>query len=607
MAQIEAWQHIYTNVEQEQSPRQRGGFQTLFYTQSALTEAEVEEMEGRLLYFPSETVSVKRVFFVTSTGKVVVGQIVSLPEPDRLGRKGRYLAHSLVFAPEAFVRLGANPFRVFANFSFITTVAQALEQGDFQTGNKPAVLVRSSAFRQENRRDKPPEGGTTNKIGTAVPDEGAEAEVEAAKVWQVDELKKLALLALRADRLASERSTVVFVGEPKQVESALAAALLAVPAALLPRCTFDTYFYGCNPVHLYYWAVGLPQPPTNPRFVVVDARARRVTGDSGGASSSPETSYERWVAQMMGTGRDGDSALQQVARHRDNAFALCEWLDGRDAGLPLSEAKGRAAPTLVDAAPPEVVNSVFEVNAQQVRERLRGALGQQLPPGLVNRVFEPVYRQSNPTELLQQLRSGFERSTLLELLYQIYAAQGFRAPEREEVKALETLLEHADHRGLRLLHACWANQRGRLKSLLQDSSEDEYRQFAQTALHFRIVEPLTLLISGRGDAFLDLYLPSRTERTDDLVALVEALLTAGDATSVSRLVPYVPKQSAKELRALERIVNKHPDIPEDFRHAVIETMEGLPPKQGLKGFIRTLLAFGREKKRSESEQTGHRK
>jgi len=574
MAQIEAWQHIYTNVEKEQSPRQRGGFQTLFYTQSALTEAEVEEMEGRLLYFPSETVSVKRVFFVTSTGKAVVGQIVSLPEPDRFGRKGRYLAHSLVFAPEAFARLGANPFRVFANFSFITTVAQALEQGDFQTGDIPAV---------------------------AVPVEAAKAEKDFSPSWQVDELKKLALLALRADRLASERSTVAFVGEPEQVESACAAALLAVPAALLPRCTFDTYFYGCNPAHLYYWAVGLPQPPAHPRFVVVDARARQVTGDSAGDSSSPETSYERWVVQMMRTGRDGDSALQQIARHKDNAFALCEWLDGRDRA-----GDAPAKPSLVDAAPSEVVNSVFEVNSQQVRERLRGALGQQLPPALVSRVFEPVYRQSSPPELLRRLRSGFERSSLLELLHQIYAAQGFRAPEREEVKALGALLEQADPRDLRLLYACWANQREPLRRLLQDLSEDEYRQFAQTALRAGIVEPLTLLIPGRGEAFLDLYLPSRIARADDLVALVEALLTAGETTLISRLVPYVSQQSAKALRALEKIAPTRPDIPEDFRCAVAEAATGLPRKQGLKGLIRTLLAPV-TRKRGENEQTGPRK
>ena len=89
---VQAWQHIYTSVERDQSPHGRAGFQTLFYSRSGLTEAEVQEMEARLVYFPSEIEPVKRLCVTISTGKVMVAQIVHLAEPDRLGRTGRYLA-----------------------------------------------------------------------------------------------------------------------------------------------------------------------------------------------------------------------------------------------------------------------------------------------------------------------------------------------------------------------------------------------------------------------------------------------------------------------------------------------------------------------------------
>ena len=75
-------------------------------------------MEGRLLYFPSSVEPVKRLFFTVGDGKAVVAQIVSMPEPDQYGRKGRYLAHSLVFAPADLARFEADPFRVFHAFSF---------------------------------------------------------------------------------------------------------------------------------------------------------------------------------------------------------------------------------------------------------------------------------------------------------------------------------------------------------------------------------------------------------------------------------------------------------------------------------------------------------
>ena len=44
MIPVQAWQHIYSNVEKAQSPKSRGGFKTLFYTTYGLTEVEESEM-----------------------------------------------------------------------------------------------------------------------------------------------------------------------------------------------------------------------------------------------------------------------------------------------------------------------------------------------------------------------------------------------------------------------------------------------------------------------------------------------------------------------------------------------------------------------------------
>jgi hypothetical protein len=98
----------------------------------------------------------------------VVTHIVPLAETDQHGRKGRYLAHSLVFTPEAFAHLEAAPFWVFQHFSFITTVEEALAHGDFQTGDMPAATLQV-AVKQEQPTD-------------------------IARRWSTQELQKLALL-----------------------------------------------------------------------------------------------------------------------------------------------------------------------------------------------------------------------------------------------------------------------------------------------------------------------------------------------------------------------------------------------------------------------------
>jgi hypothetical protein len=530
--EAQAWQHIYTSVEREQSPRDRGGFQTLFYSQSGLTEAEVREMEARLVYFPSDVEEVKHVFSTISTGKIMVAQIVHLTEPDRLGRKGRYLAHNLVFDPEPFKRIESDPFLVFRQFPFITTVAEALTKGDLQTGDIPPVSLKV----------------------TLEPAHG----LEAAKTWPVQDLEGLTLLALRADRLASDQLVVAFIGEPREVESALEAALFAVPTPIRPHCSFDTYFYRCNLVNTYYWGLGVLESPSNRRLIRVDTKSHHL--DRVGASQ-PETAYERWVMALI----EGQQ-LETIGHYRDHAFAVCEWLEGRT-----------YTDSLIGAAPFELVDSVIQLNRELVLALLYRKLEDALPAILVHRAFQYLSSQTKLVEILDQLRTGFQLPELMETLYQIYKSQGFRAPQHEEIQAITWLLQRADHVFLRLLHVCWTDRRDELHIELRLLSEDEYRQFVQAALRAGIVEPWALPVPGRGDAFLDLYLAPGGPARRDMVALVRALLEAGETACLSRLTPYVQAQPKQELRALEETVARQPGIPEQFQQAVGDAIAALPP------------------------------
>lgn len=531
---IEAWQHIYANVEKEESPRRRGGYQTLFYTRGSLTEAEIEEMEAHVLYVPSEGEPVKRLFFVTSTGKVVVGQIVPLSDPDRFGRGGRYLAHSLIFDHREFDRLGADPFWVLGRAPYVTQITEALERGTFATGDIGPLSLE--------------------------PGEATDCGLEAALAWPRSEWLTLTQFALRAEQLAARRWSLAFIGAPDEVEGAIQAVMLAVPTPLRRRCTFDTYFYRCNPVSGYYWAVGLPEMPTNPNFILVDVRLRKVVGRS---TASPESAYEQWLVATLDT-----AGLDSVVRPREQAFALCEWLEGRAHDV-----------LVLDTASPELVRSVFQVNASMVRQRLRERLGEQLPPPLSDRIFEPIYLRDRPAALFRSLRDGFARSHLLEALYQAYASQSFRAPQTQEIQALEAVLRDGDHPDLRLLRACWTGRREQLREELGHLDAERYRRFVETAIRFRLTEPLSLLIAGRGQLYLNLYLASYGQTGGDLVALVRALISSGEAACLTRLAPHLSHFSDGELRTLEKMIHHWPDIPESFLEAVTTAAAALPPDE----------------------------
>lgn len=540
MPTVHAWQHIYSNVEKEQSPQRRGGFQTLFYTLAGLTSAEVEEMESRLLYFPSAVEPVKRLFFTTSTGKGVVAQIVVLPEPDQFGRKGRYLAHSLVFAPETLAKFEVDPFLVFHHFSFITRLDTALAQGNFQTGDIPAISLELSL------QPDPP--------------------LEAARSWSPVELAKLALLALRVEQQAQQREAITIAGEPAQIESALAAAFLAVPTALRACCTFDTYFYRCNLVATYFWAIGLPEPPASLKFALVEAITRQV---QGGGLLQPETAYERWAVAAIEAGQ-----LAELARQRDLALALAEWLEGRDYDL-----------SLLETASAELIGAMFKLNPERVQVRLGQRVGEQMPPALAQRVADHLYGQTTTLELYRQLRQGFQLPQLLEALQASFAAESYKQPSAAELKALETVLNQSEQPLLRLFLAYWRSPQRHLPRVLEQTDESTYRQFGEIALRLKLVEPVSLLRPGRVDAFLDLYLAGHAE---NLVDLAEALLEMKELAALSRLTGFVRSLPPKELKRLAQLVRGGSGIPESFQAAIQEAVAALPEERGLKGRLQAV-------------------
>ena len=543
MSVIHAWQHIYTNVEKEQSPTGQGGFQTLFYSRDGLTEAEVVEIEGRLLYFPSSTEPVKRLFFTTRSGKGVVAQIVALPDPDRLGRGGRYLAHSLIFSPQALALFEADPFRVFRRFPFATGVAEGLSLGDFQTGDISPVSL-----------NLPPE---------------PEREIEAVRGWPAPELKKLALLALQAGQQAQQRQVVTLVGQPEQLESILEAALALTPAALRPRCTFDTYFYRCNLVASYFWAIGLPEAPPVSNYALIGSKTRQVQGP---VTSQPETAYERWLLAALEA-----QPVDTVVNSREQAFAVAELLEDR-----WYEA------ALLETASPELAAEVLQVNPRPVQARLRRSVSQHLPPVLVDRVTGIICHQADQAVLYRYLRQGIELADLLELLYRSYATDSFKSPPATEIEAIETFLTPAEQPGLlHLLLAYWRDPARQLPPALALAGEETYRRVVEIALERKLVYPLDLLVAGRGNTFLDLY---HDREVDKLVKLVGRLLEIKEEGCLLLLEADVSRLPDQEIRRLGKLIARYPETPEAFRKAIEQRLAGLPQRRGIKEWLRI---FGR--------------
>jgi len=435
MIALKVAQLIYTNVEKERSPTGKRGFQTLFYTKDALTEADVEAIEGRLLYYPSESEPTKSLFFRLGDDRIVVARIVPLAEPDKFGRKGRYLGHAFILQVDEFAQIGYHPFVLLDVLSsrFISTVEEALAQGEFETGNIHAVTLQ-------------------------IPEEQVEREnalIPEVRQWEGGALKALASLALQAATLQDRKEALTLIGNPVEAEEVLRVVFFLIPPPLRLECSFDTYFAGGNLTFNYFWAVGYPSPPSpSPSYILFDARGRKPLAE---VPVPPESPYNTWLFHHLSQ-RD----YEGVAEHKAQAFLLHNFL----LACPVET---RA----LEAIPSSVVGPFFDLNRPYVDRMMQRELERVVGAGLSARILAEMrseYRY-RPKELLSALLGGFEPASLTPILYRSLSRDLRARPSGHEMQELETLLREVEHSPLQAILLFWRRNYDRLSRHLETLSD----------------------------------------------------------------------------------------------------------------------------------------
>lgn len=451
---VQAAQLIYTNVEEEQSPRKRRGYQTLFYTKSWLSDAEVLEIESRLFYVPKERRPNKHVFFSTETGKQCVARIVPLQDADQFGRTGRYFAHVLAFTPEAFSLIENNPFVVFRNSSFLTSVEESLMAGDFSSGDIASVVLAPEAITH-----------TSSLIATL----------------DRTQLQTLLILASQAERLRSERQALGFIGDPDSIFDLLENLFDLIPKSLRPLCSFDTLFVEGRLNRVPCWAVGLPSEQSRqPNILPIDLNTGSFLRD---VRYEPQGIYGRWIMEALQSATHPipppvpaqiwrTHLCSDLARTKDSAFDLAEWFEGR-------HIYGSSADK-VDA----VLYAVFlTLGAKELEkrtlDRLKCDVGAALSERIAPYALEWVKRQG--IAAIPALESGLPSELVLEWLTEALETTSI-APSIAESSQIDALLSLRDNPRLRLVHLRWAKRWEDLALELAQRNDAEFEAFARWAL-----------------------------------------------------------------------------------------------------------------------------
>ena len=340
---ITAAQLIYGNVEVEQSPRRRRGFQTLYYTREALNTSEVLKLESYLTHESRGHPGQRQIFTRTATNKPVVARFVPLSGADKFGRAGRYFAHALIFNDAEFERLDCDPFAVLGpgDGPFFPTLEAAIAAGRFEDGDIPPA-----------------------RFAPAVRDTRA-----GSGPWEqwpdLEPLRAVLLAASQAAKVRAERRTIALRGSPEAVTAFLEALFALLPPPVRRECTFDNYASERMIDKLGYWAVGLPEPP--PRRPTLWAFALDNPGFSPSLPLHPENGFERSFWEVL-----GDTSLPAADRlgTLGPAYQLSQALEERD----LARA---------ERIDPARVSRFLETNASRcdaiLRDRLREVVGQGPP------------------------------------------------------------------------------------------------------------------------------------------------------------------------------------------------------------------------------------
>lgn len=450
MDTILAGQLIYTNVEAAQSPRGRAGFQALFATDDRVREEDKVEAAHRFFYRPrpGDEEPRKRLFYQAADGRVVIAQIVPLPEPDAANRMGRLFAHALVLTPQDFARLNNNPLRILRSFPFMTTLDEAFSAGDAAGGLAPATLLAPQTI------EMPP---------------------QVLARWDLIEPKQrrdLLLLAHQRATGALEENGLGLCGPTEAALELIEGLLLQMPALLRARCGFDTVFTGGDLHRTPYWAVGLPDASgRNSRLWMFDLERGEFVRS---VDALPRTTHERWLE-----GRAAEP-LTSLAQRAAQVYGMARRFDGE---AP-AEAAGQGAPG-ADPFKPEDEAAFHELRGYggvSLDRALRSRLDIQAGPlanALAPQALEWALSKGSAALLISE--RGFPEPQLAAWVREMcdHRQSGW---SREEAAEVARFAGSVGDRALLLKGLCFAQDWEWLEVELGESREADFQEFARWAL-----------------------------------------------------------------------------------------------------------------------------
>lgn len=141
--ELEVDQLVYASVEPDASPRGRSGYQVYRSSDQRLSETLESEIARGLAWHDGSDSKSKVAHFLLSDGRAVVALIAEDPTADVHGRGNRFFAHAALVDPQAFGRLGGDPFALVGS-GVGMSFGKAVALGAVPTFAMPRLAVSAS-------------------------------------------------------------------------------------------------------------------------------------------------------------------------------------------------------------------------------------------------------------------------------------------------------------------------------------------------------------------------------------------------------------------------------------------------------------------------------
>jgi hypothetical protein len=469
---------IYTRVEAPFSPRQTGGFQTVWRS-PGLLPAEVAAVEKTIQCFRAAPGIRRLQFFPVPGGKLALSHASWIaPDPeivDRNSRDGAFLVHCFLLPREELARLENNPFRLFDADLPLDGPARLIEELGRGTGIAPPLAL--------------------------VPAEKS----SFLSGWDAPEAARLLAMIVRADELRRQGRTIAFTGQPVDIEQALRLAVQLAPVTLRPSCTFNTVAEGCPMERGLFWAAGMPR--RNPGDLLeVNTRERKVIPISGGRPAQ-EDLYGIWLEEAC-----VHQGLERVLEH------------ARTVDLFLRAIEGVAIDSDAELRP-EALDSFLCLHRQAVAARIRGTLEQhvrrELAEDLAYHVLAGVRHHDISSHLAVTVSGSSQISAVARLAAHWLERQS--TPVERWLMELQGLARKGNHPLLLFLASTLGRKvdtKGRDEALGKMTTP-EFQRVLQKLLH--PVDPVDFVASRHLPILLQ-HERLGTAREEQIVVLVERIL-----------------------------------------------------------------------------------